>query len=110
MLQKSNEREKDDIIYSHEVFIRDLVAKCRSDITDAEEELRKVSRNTKRLSDWLIFRKCKKKRRKQLKKQKRNNGAVCVGRRPIYAAAGIRPTVISNANSKFFIFETFFEF
>ena len=42
MLQKSNEREKDDIIYSHEVFIRDLVAKCRSDITDAEEELRKV--------------------------------------------------------------------
>ena len=42
MLQKSNEREKDDIIYSHEVFIRDLVAKCRSDITEAEEELRKV--------------------------------------------------------------------
>ena len=43
MLQKSNEREKDDIVYSHEVFIRDLVQKCHTDMSTAEDELRKVS-------------------------------------------------------------------
>ena len=40
MLQKSNEREKDDIVYSHEVFIRDLVATCHNDMDKAERELR----------------------------------------------------------------------
>ena len=92
-LQRSNQREKDDLAASHKETILRLLKTHEKEVNQATDDLRKVRSILPLLLTQLLARNSKKRRMRWSQKQRNSRGVLYVSSQLLCTAAGIQITV-----------------